>query len=385
MTALGFARRVRLHGADRPFRRAARRIGADPRRRHGRPGRRVRTAPRRLQGQGARIQRSAPVAATWTLRGGDEYTELGGATQQLRIRSGPLRQSGSVAHSVSPPRDARLRQRLEACRSSRSSRSISTPTCIRRKRIRRQAAALSARLRRTSTATSPSCSRKAVNRARPRCRADDRGQGEAARRAAQRSACSTRTIATSKSTATSDRRGYDARSRRRPDRPAATSTPHRARGRAAVRPLANDLVTTDRLRSAAIDCSSRSAAWIASRGVRIASVAPLVQLDAQGDHDRPGRARRHRHVRRRTPAAATTTHATRRLVPVHDSAVDPEPDSDERRRADGRRDPGRAVRGVGQDRPAVQAPLLGRGRAHLRRHQLSPICRSSRSAIRSHG
>ena len=50
---------------------------------------------------------------SWTLRGGDDYTELGGVQAEVRIRSRPVRQSGSVAHSVSPSRHARLRQALK--------------------------------------------------------------------------------------------------------------------------------------------------------------------------------------------------------------------------------------------------------------------------------
>ena len=46
----------------------------------------------------------------WTLRGGDSYTELGGATQKCEFDAGLYLNPGPVAHSLSPPRPARLLQ-----------------------------------------------------------------------------------------------------------------------------------------------------------------------------------------------------------------------------------------------------------------------------------
>ena len=59
-----------------------------------------------------------------------------------------------------------------------------------------------------------------------------------------------------------------------------------------------------------------------------------------------------------------------RLVRLHHPALDPEPDPDRCRHAHEGRDRRGALRGLGQDRLAVQAPVLGRGRGDLRRHQL---------------
>jgi monoamine oxidase len=59
-----------------------------------------------------------------------------------------------------------------------------------------------------------------------------------------------------------------------------------------------------------------------------------------------------------------------RLVRLHHSPVDPEPDPDRRRRQDASRDHGRTLRRLGQDRPAVPSPVLGGGRSDLWRHQL---------------
>ena len=58
------------------------------------------------------------------------------------------------------------------------------------------------------------------------------------------------------------------------------------------------------------------------------------------------------------------------LVRLHHSALDPEPDPDRRRPGDEGGDRCRALCRVGQDRPAIQAPLLGGGRRDLWRHQL---------------
>ncbi len=68
--------------------------------------------------------------------------------------------------------------------------------------------------------------------------------------------------------------------------------------------------------------------------------------------------------------AGGTQRLSAQLVRVHHPAGDPEPDRDDCRRADGGGDRRRALRARGQDRAAVQAPLLGRGRGDLRRHHL---------------
>ena len=59
-----------------------------------------------------------------------------------------------------------------------------------------------------------------------------------------------------------------------------------------------------------------------------------------------------------------------RLVRLHPPAQHPEPDPDQRVRADEGGDRRRSLCVRGEVRAAVQAPVLGGGRAHLRRHQL---------------
>ena len=51
-------------------------------------GRGLRTAQGRLQGAGARISTARAGGRNWTLRGGDSYTELGGATQKCEFDRG---------------------------------------------------------------------------------------------------------------------------------------------------------------------------------------------------------------------------------------------------------------------------------------------------------
>ena len=97
---------------------------------------------------------------------------------------------------------------------------------------------------------------------------------------------------------------------------------------------------------------------------------------------RPDPLRRQGHARStRTPAASrSATRTPRRARRSHDARADwcvcTIPLSilasidDECRRADARGDRRGPLCRRGQGRPAVQAPLLGRGRPHLRRHQL---------------
>ena len=92
-------------------------------------------------------------------------------------------------------------------------------------------------------------------------------------------------------------------------------------------------------------------------------------LQRQGHPDPAGRSRRHRDLCRLQDGGAPQT-GEGRLVRLHHSAVDPQPDPDRCRRADEGGHRRGALRRVGQDRPAVQAPLLGRGRGDLWRHQL---------------
>ena len=98
-------------------------------------------------------------------------------------------------------------------------------------------------------------------------------------------------------------------------------------------------------------------------------VGDVIRYDAKVTADPAGRPRRHRHLHRpQGPGDAATGQG--RLVRLHDTASDSEPASDRRRRPHEGRHRRRALFGIGQDRPAVQAPLLGGGRGDLRRHQL---------------
>ena len=72
-----------------------------------------------------------------------------------------------------------------------------------------------------------------------------------------------------------------------------------------------------------------------------------------------------------------------RLVRVRAAAHHSEPAPDRCVRADEGRDRRRSVRFRGQVRIAVLAPVLGGGRAHIRRDQPIPICRSDRFPTRA--
>ncbi len=71
-----------------------------------------------------------------------------------------------------------------------------------------------------------------------------------------------------------------------------------------------------------------------------------------------------------TSAGFQPAHGPGRLVYLYDSIVDSRADPDERRRTDGQGDRRGSVLHGTQGGPAVQTPLLGRGRANLRRHYL---------------
>ncbi len=155
MSTLGFARESDYTRTDRTFRRAERHVDPDPRRRHGRPRRRVRTAPRRLHRQGARIQPSRRRTLVDLARRRRIHRARRRAAE-VRIRSGPVRQSGSVANPVSPSRHARLRQAAEgAARAVQPDQFQRLPAFVQgRSAASRSATGTSTR---TITATSPSC------------------------------------------------------------------------------------------------------------------------------------------------------------------------------------------------------------------------------------
>ena len=92
----------------------------------------------------------------WTMRGGDRYTELGGAEQVCEFDKDLYLNPGPVAHSVAPPRRDRLLQAARRRRSSRSSRSTTTPTSTPRTRSAASRSA-SGTSRPTSKAASPNC------------------------------------------------------------------------------------------------------------------------------------------------------------------------------------------------------------------------------------
>ena len=104
MTALGFAAESNFSGPIQARRRDPKGASrADPRRRPGRHGRGARTAQCRLQGQVLEYNERAG-GRSWTMRGGDTYTELGGATQNCDFDQGRLLQPRSLADSLPPSR-----------------------------------------------------------------------------------------------------------------------------------------------------------------------------------------------------------------------------------------------------------------------------------------
>ena len=156
MTALGFARESKRSGpidlSGAPKGASVLILGA---------GMAGLTAAYELRNAGYKVQvleyNARAGGRNWSLRGGDTYTELGGATQHCQFDEGHLHQSGAVADSVSPRAHAALLPRARRQAASRSSRSITTRTCTTRTRsaASRSASALTWRI---STARSPSCS-----------------------------------------------------------------------------------------------------------------------------------------------------------------------------------------------------------------------------------
>ena len=75
------------------------------------------TAALELRKAGYKVQvlefNSRPGGRNWTLRGGDTFTELGGATQTCEFEQGLYINPGPMADSLSPPRRARLLQAAE--------------------------------------------------------------------------------------------------------------------------------------------------------------------------------------------------------------------------------------------------------------------------------
>ena len=85
-----------------------------------------------------------PGGRNWTLRGGDVFTELGGATQTCAFDPGPLHQSGAVADSLSSSRDLGLLPPVRGrARTFHPAQSQRVPPFL--ERVRRQAAAYSGR------------------------------------------------------------------------------------------------------------------------------------------------------------------------------------------------------------------------------------------------
>ncbi len=114
-------------------------------------------------------------------------------------------------------------------------------------------------------------------------------------------------------------------------------------------------------------CSSRSAAWARWAKRSRAQLKPLIRYNAKVTEIRQdARRQRQRHLSGHHRRVRSSERAGR-LVRVHDSAVDPGRDSNGGRRTDDPRDRRRALRDLGQGGIAVQAPLLGNGRANLRR------------------
>ena len=155
MTSLGHAAESTT-AADQARRRPEGRLGADPRRGACRPSRGARAAPGRLQGGGAGIQRPRRRPLLDFARRRRLYRARR-RRADLRFESGPLLQSRTLADSLSPPRHPRLLQAPRRQRSSRSSRSTTTPMCTRRRPSAASRSA-SATCCRISRAASPNCS-----------------------------------------------------------------------------------------------------------------------------------------------------------------------------------------------------------------------------------
>ena len=237
----------------------------------------------------------------WTMRGGDTLHRARRRDADLRLRRRPLSQSRPVAHSLPPPRAARLlpplRRRARAVHPAQPQRLLHSADGL-----RRQAAAHprdQGRFRRRR--------RRAPGQGDAQGRAgrggDEGGPGNPARGAARRSARSTRTSATGPATAPAAHRGYakdpggglGARAgRRRADRPA--RHPDLA---PVARPAELSCSTISRP-----PCSSRSAAWAGSARPSRGRSPTVIRYGAKVIADPPGRARRHGHLRgSRAPAA----------------------------------------------------------------------------------
>ena len=95
-----------------------------------------------------------PGGRNWSLRGGDVYTELGGATQRCEFDAGLISIPGHGAFRITITRSWTIAAVL-GCHSSRSSSSTITPICIppTRSTASRSAFAISKPI---STAVSPS-------------------------------------------------------------------------------------------------------------------------------------------------------------------------------------------------------------------------------------
>ena len=141
MTSLGLRDQSRPTRARQARRRSQGRLGPDPRRRPRRHDGRLRAAQGRLQGAGAGVSTTGRAGATGRCAAATRYTELGGVDADMRVRRGPLHQSrarGAFRITTTP---CSITASGSASRSSPSSRSTTTPTCI---RPRRSAASRSA-------------------------------------------------------------------------------------------------------------------------------------------------------------------------------------------------------------------------------------------------
>ena len=214
-----------------------------------------------LRDAGYRVQvleyNSRAGGRNWTLRGGDRYTELGGATQNcgfdkgLYINPGPWRipyhHHGMLTTASG-----------SASRSSPSSRSTTTPMCT-PQGLRRQAAALPRTFKADFQGHVAELLAKATQQGKLDDARDRRRTGRFCWMRCAPGARSTRTIATRATTVERPARLRQG-SRRRPERRAGRLRARRAGRPAALAALA---ALADRRTSTTSrpPCSSRSAAW----------------------------------------------------------------------------------------------------------------------------
>ena len=365
MTRLGHAEESPLPRSDQARRRSQGRLGHRSRRRARRNDDGDRARARRLQSERARIQRTSGRAELEP----PGRRRLHGARRRdakVRVRRRPLSQSRAMAHSLSSLRDPGLLPPFRRARSSRSSSSITTPICIppTRSTASRSAFATS---RPISTAASPSFWPRRRKRERSTTRCRRRIRRSCSKRCG-RWARSTRISAIGWARISASHRGYAKHSG----------------GGLGAEPIAGEPIGLHDILTSRLWRGLQSFLLYDFQTTMFQPVGGMGRIGEAfraadpGSHSiwresrrhPAGRQRRDRRLRGPDVAGGTSSGGQGRLVRVHASAQHSEPDPDQRVRAyeGGDRRCSLCVRG--EVRAAVQAPVLGGGRAHLRRHQL---------------